>query len=124
MIILLIYALTTIPLALLLIYKIQNINQLQSQVLGLKKSLDDMDEQAKLIVRTDMELNKLQEELDKKIVGLYALQRLSRIISMTLEEEQIFKRIQPEYLSDLGFEKAFGFLWNEESKQFVLHFCI
>ncbi|MCX5695865.1 MAG: ATP-binding protein [Candidatus Omnitrophica bacterium] len=124
MLMLLIYALTVIPLSLLLIYKAQGLNQLQSQVNSLKKSLDDMDEQAKLIVRTDMELNKLQEELDKKIVGLYALQRLSRIISMTLEEEQIFKRIQPEYLSDLGFEKAFGFLWDDTKKQFILHFCL
>jgi signal transduction histidine kinase len=83
-----------------------------------------MDEQAKLIVRTDMELNKIQEELDKKIVGLYALQRLSRIISMTLEEDQIFKRIQPEYLEDIGFEKAFAVLWDSELKQFRLSFRI
>jgi signal transduction histidine kinase len=119
-----IYALTVIPLALLLVYKTQGLNQAQSQVNSLKKSLDDMDEQAKLIVRTDMELNKIQEELDKKITGLYALQRLSHIISMTLEEEQIFKRIQPEYLNDLGFEKAFGALWDNVEKNFVLRFSI
>jgi signal transduction histidine kinase len=119
-----IYALTVIPLALLLIYKAQGLNQAQSQVNSLKKSLDDMDEQAKLIVRTDMELNKIQEELDKKIAGLYALQRLSHIISMTLEEEQIFKRIQPEYLNDLGFEKAFGALLDNDGRQFVLRFSV
>ncbi|MFA5096374.1 MAG: GAF domain-containing sensor histidine kinase, partial [Candidatus Omnitrophota bacterium] len=59
-----------------------------------------------------------------KITGLYALQRLSRIISMTLEEEQIFKRIQPEYLNDLGFEKAFGFLWDGKHRKFALRFSI
>ncbi|MFA5096782.1 MAG: hypothetical protein WC478_05530, partial [Candidatus Omnitrophota bacterium] len=118
MLIILIFALTIIPLALMLVYKIQGMAQLRAQVDHLKKSLDDMDEQAKLIVRTDMELNKIQEELDTKITGLYALQRLSRIISMTLEEEQIFKRIQPEYLNDLGFEKAFGFLWDGKNRKF------
>ena len=51
MLIFLIYALTTIPLALMLIYKIQRMDQLRSQANSLKKSLDDMDEQAKLIVR-------------------------------------------------------------------------
>ena len=124
MLMLFIYALTVIPLALLLVYKMQGLTHVQSQVNSLKKSLDDMDEQAKLIVRTDMELNKIQEELDKKIAGLYALQRLSHIISMTLEEDQIFKRIQPEYLNDLGFEKALGALWDNYDKQFALRFSI
>jgi len=124
MLILLVFALITIPLALMLFYKIQAMDQLRSQVTGLKKSLDDMDEQAKLIVRTDMELNKIGEELDKKMSGLYALQSLSRLISMTLEEDQIFKRIQPEYLKELGFEKAFGFLWENKNKLFVLRFSI
>lgn len=121
---LLILTLTVIPLALLLIYKTQKMGQLRLRCAGLQKSLDDMDEQAKLIVRTDMELNKIQEELDKKISGLYSIQKLSRIISMTLEEEQIFKRIQPEYLRDLGFEKAFGFLWDGEKRQFTLRFSV
>jgi len=43
---------------------------------------------------------------------------------MTLEEEQLFKRIQPEYLEDLGFEKAFGYLWDNENKRFKLTFNI
>lgn len=118
------YLTITISVIILLIYKAGVAQKLKSEVDKLKASLDDMDEQAKLIVRTDMELNKLQEELDKKIVGLYSLQRLSHIISMTLEEEQIFKRIQPEYLEDLGFEKAFGFLWDNENKRFKLTFYI
>lgn len=113
---------TVIPLALLFIYKMQQMEQMRLQINGLNKSLDDMDEQAKLIVRTDMELNKIQEELDKKISGLYALQSLSRAISTTLEESQIFKRIQPEYLAALGFERAFGLLWDAASGQWALRF--
>jgi signal transduction histidine kinase len=123
-ILLLVYALTTLPLAAFLIYKIYYLRRLQPEFESVKKSLDDMDEQAKLIVRTDIELNKIQEALDKKITGLYALQRLSRIISMTLEEDQIFKRIQPEYLDDLGLEKGCGFLWDDQNKQFALRFSI
>ncbi|MDD2927926.1 MAG: GAF domain-containing sensor histidine kinase [Candidatus Omnitrophica bacterium] len=119
-----VYVLTTLPLAIALIYEISRLNQLMPKFNSVKKSLDDMDEQAKLIVRTDMELNKIQEALDKKITGLYALQRLSRIISMTLEEDQIFKRIQPEYLEDLGLERGCGFLWDDGHKQFALRFSI
>ena len=111
-------------LLMVLVYKMERLKQLQSTVENLKRSLDEMDEQAKLIVRTDMELNKTQEELDKKITGLYALQRLSRAISTTLEEKQIFKRIDTSYLEDLGFEKACGLLWADKEMAFLLYLNI
>jgi len=111
--------LTIISLGITLFIKINKIEKLQKAVDSLKKSLDEMDEQAKLIVRTDMELNKTQEELDKKITGLYALQRLSRTIATTLQEDLIFKMIEPGHLEDLGFEKACGFLWNDKEKKFL-----
>ncbi|TRZ49130.1 hypothetical protein D4Q80_02580 [bacterium] len=105
-------------LLIMLLLKTEKAKELQAAVNILKKSLDEMDEQAKLIVRTDMELNKTQEELDKKIAGLYALQRFSRIISTTLEEKQIFDMIDVDHLEDLGFEKAGCFLWREEQNKF------
>lgn len=112
--------LAIIYLALLLVNKMETIKQLEAQADKLKNSLDEMDEQAKLVVRTDIELNRTQEELDKKMSGLYALQRLSRATGATLEEEQIFKSIEPDYLEELGFEKACAFLWDEKTKQFLL----
>jgi hypothetical protein len=48
--------------------------QMAATIQSLKYTLDEMDGQAKLVVRTDIELNRAQEELDKKITGLYALQ--------------------------------------------------
>jgi signal transduction histidine kinase len=111
-------------LTLVLWSKINRINQLQISVNNLKKALDEMDEQAKLVVRTDIELNKAQEELDKKLTGLYTLQKLSRSISSTLEESQIFKKIDSLYLEDLGFEKGLAFLWNHKNKIFHLYLNI
>jgi len=102
-----------------LLIKLDKIKQLQKTVDSLKKSLEEMDEQAKLIVRTDIELNKTQEELDKKITGLFALQRLSRAISTTLEENQIFKMINTNHLEELGFEKACAFLWSDPESKFI-----
>jgi len=96
----------------------EQIKELQTTLTDLRKSLDEMDEQARLVVRTDMELNKAQEELDKKINGLYTLQRLSRIISTALEESQIFKRLEISHLEDLGFEKAVVFLWDKKARTF------
>jgi len=112
--------LVIIVFSMVLASKIDKIKELQTTLNKLKKSLDEMDEQAKLIVRTDMELNKIQEELDKKIVGLYALQRLSRAISTSLEERQIFNMIAATHLQELGFEKAAAYLWSEKEKGFLL----
>lgn len=108
----------------ILALKIKETKRLEKAIDDLKRSLDEMDEQAKLVVRTDMELNKTQEELDKKITGLFSLQRLTRTISTTLEENLIFKMIEPRHLEDLGFERACGFLWNEKEKKFVLYLNI
>lgn len=111
-------------LGLALFFKMERLKQTQELVKTLQRSLDEMDEQAKLIVRTDMELNKTQEELDKKVNGLYALQRLSRALSTTFEEEQIFQRIEADYLESLGFEHSLAFLWNEKEKKFALRMNI
>ena len=115
---------TILSLAIVLMLKIDTIKKLQTMVDKLKKSLEEMDEQAKLIVRTDIELNKTQEELDKKITGLYALQRLSRIITTTLEESQIFKVIESTSFEDLGFEKACVLLWDDKENKFIPHLSI
>jgi len=115
-----IIAVVAISLALIIADKMDRIKKLHAQIDHLKTSLDEMDEQAKLIVRTDLELNKTQEELDKKVTSLYTLQKLSRAISTTLEENQIFRMIDPAYLKDLGFEKSCIFLFNEEARDFHL----
>lgn len=115
-----IIAVVAISLALIIADKMDRIKKLHAQIDHLKTSLNEMDEQAKLIVRTDLELNKTQEELDKKVTSLYTLQKLSRAISTTLEENQIFRMIDPAYLKDLGFEKSCIFLFSEEARDFHL----
>jgi len=101
-------------------WKLERLNQAHAEIKTLRRSLDEMDEQAKLIVRTDMELNRTQEELDKKISGLYALHNLSQAVSTTLEEKQIFNMVDSAYLQDLGFQKACAFLWQTNEEKFVL----
>jgi signal transduction histidine kinase len=104
--------------------KANEAKQLQISVENLKHTLDEMDEQAKLVVRTDIELNKAQEELDKKITGLYTLQTLSRTISSTLDESQIFSKIDPSLLVNLGFEKALALAWDNPSRAFHISMAV
>ncbi|MDD5097619.1 MAG: GAF domain-containing sensor histidine kinase [Candidatus Omnitrophica bacterium] len=112
------FCLVAAGLGMLLLSKVQSLREKDKQIKTLEASLEEMDEQAKLIMRTDMELNKTQEELDKKISGLDILQKLSRDISTTLEEKQIFKKISNESLEELGFEKALAFLWSDLKREF------
>ncbi len=69
------------------------------------ESFNELDEQAKLIVKTDLDLNNTQEELDKRLAGLDALQKTSRLLSTTLDENETFQRLNHSLLGDLGFEK-------------------
>lgn len=96
-----------ILLAFALMMKMRKAEELNKIIAELKKSLDEMDEQAKLIVRTDLELNKTYEELDHRLNALYALQRISRELSKTLDQSQIFRVFRQEHLQEIGFEKMF-----------------
>lgn len=92
-------------LLLFLIIQIGRIGFLKSSLKKIIESFNALDEQAKLIVKTDLELNKAQEELDKRLNGLGALHKTSRLISTTLDENEIFERLNPPLLAELGFEK-------------------
>lgn len=74
-----------------------------------------LDEQAKLIIKTDLALNKVQEELDKKITGLYTLHELGKKINTTFNIEDLFALINKPLVSKLGFSKALIVIKNEAS---------
>jgi len=71
----------------------------------MKRSFNDLDQQAKLIVQTDLELNKAQEMSDRRLSSLEALQRISRSISTTLDANEIFERLNQSLRKELDFEK-------------------
>jgi signal transduction histidine kinase len=116
--------LVVIVLTFLLLAKGTKMSALESSINTLQRALDEMDEQAKLVVRTDIELNKAQEELDRKVSSLYALQKLSRTISSTLEENQIFKKVELNFLDELGFQKTLAFLYDGKEKRFSLRLAL
>lgn len=99
-------------LVVLFMVKTDEVKQLKSSLNQLKRAFDELDEQAKLIVRTDLALNKTQEELDKKVTGLYALQKIAHLVSTTLDENEIFRRIDESLISDLGFDRSAIFIFD------------
>lgn len=104
---------------LMLVFLIQanaELSEAKGKLGKLMRSFHEIDEQAKLIVKTDLELNKAQEELDKRLNGLEALQKTSRLISTTLDENEIFSRLDQPLMTNLGFEKNL-ILINDDSKR-------
>jgi len=93
---------------------------LQRSLDKLKKTYDELDEQAKIIVKKDLELNKTQEELDKKINSLYTLHKLSKAISSTFDAEKLFSQIDKAFISELGFDKGLIVLASKDTKELSL----
>ena len=96
------------------ISKVTQAKKLRISLSKLMRSFDELDEQAKLIVKTDLALNRTQEELDKRLSGLNALQRTSRLISTTLDENEIFRRLDKSLMMELGFTKSMILLYDKE----------
>ncbi len=72
----------------------------------LRAAYDQLDEQAKLIIRTDLELHRTQEELDRKLASLFALHELGQQLRISLQPEAVFHQLTPQLVSYLGFSKA------------------
>lgn len=89
------------------------LKRLNAHLRKIENAFDNLDEQAKLIVKTDLELNKTQEELDRKVSGLFTLHRISRTISRTFDKEEVFRRIERSFLEDLGFDKVLILIWED-----------
>ena len=93
---------------------------LQRSLNKLKKAYDEWDEQAKIIVKKDLELNKAQEDLDRKINSLYTLHKLSKALSTTFDREKLFSQIDKSFISELGFDKGLIILEHKEKKELSL----
>ncbi len=86
---------------------------LRQQVTAYRKELDrvnriceELDQNTKIIVQTDLELSRTQEALDKKVSGLYALHELSKRILSVRSVAELSRLITEAAVTTLGFEKA------------------
>ena len=96
--------------------KEETIRQMQSTHQKLMRSFNELDEQAKLIVRTDLELNKAYGELDKRLNGLNVLQRTSRQINQALNENELFQKLNSTLFEELGFSRALVITFDGDKK--------
>jgi len=102
---------------LFILYYFERSKRVESEKLNkrLQDVINQLDSQAKIIIKTDLALNKAQEELDKKITGLYTLHELGKEVSSTFNIENIFSLINQPFILKLGFSKLLIMLKDESS---------
>lgn len=105
----------TVYLFYILVVKEEAITGMKEAHEKLMRSFNDLDEQAKLIVRTDLELHKIREEMDKRLHGLNAVQRISRQMSQALNVNEIFQKVSTSLFEDLGFTRVMIASLNENN---------
>ncbi len=94
-------------------YLLTNLETLRRQMARYQEQLDrvnhicdELDQNTKIIVQTDLELTRTQEALDKKISGLYALHELSKQILAVRSVENLCRVITEAVVTRLGFERS------------------
>jgi len=69
----------------------------------LRAAYDQLDQQSKLIIRTDLELHRTQEELDQRVTSLTALHQLGRRLQVNLRPEEVFRQVDQATVTSFGF---------------------
>ncbi len=67
-----------------LAFKAESSRRKVAHLTGLQDAYDQLDQQAKLIIRTDLELHRTQEELDRQIASLMSLHQLGQRLEVSL----------------------------------------
>lgn len=93
-------------LAIYLLNKMQLIKILKKNVERLNKTVRELDYQAKLIIKGDMELKLYQEEVEDKLNKLTLLKNLIIASLRILDKENLFSQIDDKTINDLGFKKG------------------
>lgn len=80
--------------------------QQQEELDRVNRVCEELDQNTRIIVQTDLELTRTQEALDKKLSGLYALHELSKQILSVRSVAELIRLITQEIVIKLEFEKA------------------
>ncbi|MFA5304191.1 MAG: ATP-binding protein [Candidatus Omnitrophota bacterium] len=89
-----------------IINKLQFINILKRNIEHLNKTIRELDYQAKLIIKGDMELKLYQEEVEDKLNKLTLLKNLIISSLHILDKENLFSQVDDKTINDLGFKKG------------------
>src|SRR5690348_16247914 len=82
----------------------------------LKKAYQEIDRNARTLIRTDFQLHRANERFNQQISQLHALHRIGSSINSTFDLEAILIAISDSMAKDLDFEKS-GIVFLEKTTQ-------
>jgi signal transduction histidine kinase len=93
-------------LAFCLTNKMRAVAALKKKVEEQDKTILELDQQAKLIIKGDMELKLYQQEVEDKLKKLTVIKNLVISSMPVLDKEQLFSQIDKKVINSLGFKKG------------------
>jgi signal transduction histidine kinase len=91
---------------LILTMKVQTMHRGVGELGRLQSAYEQLDNQAKLIIRTDLELHRAQEELDRRLASLMSLHQLGRQLEVNLHPDEIYGKLDARVVTNFGFSKG------------------
>lgn len=95
---------------------------LKQKIKFLEENLNELDEQAKLIIKSDLELKLYQEEIQDKFRKLSFLKNFISTSLNILDREELFSQINKEVIREIGFEKGAIITYPEEETKVNIGF--
>jgi len=89
-----------------IIGKLQSVSNLKRDLSQANRTIQNLDQQAKLIIKSDMELKLSQQEIEGEFTKLTLIKNLLLSSTYTLDKEKIFSSINKEIINALGFKKG------------------
>jgi signal transduction histidine kinase len=72
----------------------------------LRNAYAQLDQQAKLVIRTDLELHRAQEESDRRLASLMSLYQLGQKLQVSLRPDEVFHKLDAPIVTNFGFSKG------------------
>lgn len=83
--------------------KVLSSRRQQGDLEKLRAAYEQLDQQAKLIIRTDLELHHAQEELDRRLGSLMSLHQLGRQLQVSPRPEEVYQKLDSSIVTHFGF---------------------
>ncbi len=102
----------------------QRIKSLNDNTARLYHELQDMDNQAKLIIQSDIELKLYQENVEDKLKKLTLLRRLISSSINILDADELFSKIDEELINNIGFRKSIIMRYSDKETVLNINFTL
>ena len=101
-----VFFIVIVILAIYLMKKMSDLSTLKAEAESLNETLRDLDQQAKLIIKSDMELKLYQREIEDEFNKLALIKSFILSSMHILDNEKIFTQIDRKVINDLGFKRG------------------